>query len=165
MNMHLVDEFVKIVLMSLTKIYKGLHGLVWISGNVLALCLFHHGDHVIYESGKVGNAAIDIGGLVNADEGFVEDCEKVAEKLQGNRLRLGENITWAMEEKDLAHLLDDAHHHYLVPLSSVHLKQLLQVGEQLCSLSHFRINLLSQLIAHFTSLGQHTFSTALFQAT
>ena len=141
MNMYLVDELVEVVLMSLTKIYEGLHGLIGISGNILALSLFYHGDHVIYEGRKVGNAAIDVGGLVHADEWFVEDCEKVAEKLQGNRLNLCENPNRMVDEENVAHLLDNAHHHCLVSLSSVHLKQLLQMGKKLCSLFHFRIDL------------------------
>ena len=79
MDVYFVYEFVEIVFVSRAKIDEGLNRLIWVCGDVLSLSFFDNNDHVVYEGGKVRYTAIDIGGLVYSDKGFVENCEKVTE--------------------------------------------------------------------------------------
>ena len=67
---------------------EGLHGLVRVSGDILALRSIYDGDGVVGEGGEVGDAAVDVGGFVDADKGFVEDREEVAEELEGDGLQI-----------------------------------------------------------------------------
>lgn len=82
MDVHLVDEFVEVVFVPLTEVDERLDGLVGVGGYVLPLGFFDHGEHVICEHREVGDAIVDVGGFVDADQGFVEDAEEVAEKLK-----------------------------------------------------------------------------------
>lgn len=82
----LVDEFVEAVLVAGAEVDEGLDSLVGVCGNVLALRALDNSDGVIGELGEVGYAAVNVCRLVDTDEGFVEDCEQVAEELEGDGL-------------------------------------------------------------------------------
>jgi len=81
MHMHLVHKLVEIVLMSCAQVDKGLHGLIWVCGDVLALSGSYYGNGVVGKGSEVGNGGIDICGLVDANKRFVEDGEEVAEEM------------------------------------------------------------------------------------
>ena len=83
MDVDFVDEFVEVVLVAGAEVDKGLNGLVRVGGDVLALEGGEDGESVVCEGGKIGDRVVDVGGLVDADEGFIEDCEEVAEEVQG----------------------------------------------------------------------------------
>ena len=123
MGMNFVNKFVEVLLVAATKINEGLDSLIRVCRNVLALGGGEDGEHIVKEGGEIGNGVVDVGGFVHPDQGLVEDCKKVAEEMQGD---------W---------LLDNAKHHSLIPLSSVHLQKLFELGEKLCALLHFIINL------------------------
>lgn len=147
MDVHFVDEFVEIILMASTKIDEGLDCLVWIGGDVLTLSGSKDGEHVVGEGSKVGDGAVNIGRFVDADERFVEDGEEVAEEVKGDGF------------------FDHGEHLGFVALSSVHLQELFEVGEELGALLHLLVGLwmISSLFGHLH--GLLTLSTALFQAT
>lgn len=84
MDVHFVYEFVEIVLMASTKINEGLNCLIWIRRDVLTLSRGEDREHVVGEGSEVGDGAVDIGGFVDANEGFVEDGEEVAEEMEGD---------------------------------------------------------------------------------
>jgi hypothetical protein len=79
--MHLVDELVEVVLVTGAQVNEGLYGLVGVCGHILALAGFDDFDGVVDEESEVGNGVVDVCGFINANEGFVEDCEEVAEEL------------------------------------------------------------------------------------
>ena len=83
MDMNFMDEFVEVVLVAGAEVDKGLNGLVRVCGDVLALEGGENGEGVVCEGGKVRDGVVDVSGLVDADEGFVENCEEVAEEVQG----------------------------------------------------------------------------------
>ena len=87
-----VDEFVEVVLMAGAEVDEGLDRLVWVCGDVLALHLVKDAKHIVDEGGEVGDAVVDIGGFVDADEWFVEYCEEVAEKLECHGLKRNELV-------------------------------------------------------------------------
>ena len=70
-----MNEFVEIILMASAEIDERLDCLVWIGGDVLTLRGGKDGEHVIGEGSEIGNGVVDVGGFVDADEGFVEDGE------------------------------------------------------------------------------------------
>jgi hypothetical protein len=78
-----MDELVEVVLVAGAQIDEGLDCLVGIGRDVLTLGCFDGADCVIGEVGEVSYAVIDVCGFVDADEGFVEDLEEVAEEFQG----------------------------------------------------------------------------------
>jgi len=80
--MHFVNKLVKVVLVPSTKIDESLNGLIRVCGNILSLTGFDDADRVVDKESEVGDAIINIGGLVDAHERFVEDSEEVAEKLE-----------------------------------------------------------------------------------
>ena len=82
MDVDLVDEFVEVVFVAGAKVDEGLDGLVRVGGDVLALGALDGDEHVVGEGGEVGHAVVDVGGFVDAHEGFVEDGEEVAEELE-----------------------------------------------------------------------------------
>ncbi len=106
MGMDLMYKFVEIILVAATKVNEGLNSLVWVGGNVLALSSRKNRKHIIKEGGKIGDRVVDIGRFVNPDEGLIEDRKEVAKEVKGNGF------------------FDDARHHSLVPLSSVHFQDL-----------------------------------------
>lgn len=110
-NVDLVDKFVEIVLVAGAEIDEGLHRLVRVGGDVLALGEVEDTEHVIGKGGEVGDGVVDVCGFVDADEGLVEDGEEVAEELQGDGF------------------FDDGEHHRLIPLAGVHFEELFEVGE------------------------------------
>ena len=85
MDVDFVDKLVEVVLVAGAEIDKGLNGLVRVGRDVLALEGGEDGEGVVCEGGKVGDGVVDVGGFINADEGLVEDCEEVAEEVQGYR--------------------------------------------------------------------------------
>lgn len=82
-----MNELVQIVFMASAEIDERLDGLIGVSAEILSLCGFDGSDGVGYEDGEVGDAAVDIGGFVDADERLVENLEKVAEEFESRRLR------------------------------------------------------------------------------
>lgn len=142
-----VNELVKIILMASAEIDEGLDCLVWIRRDVLTLSGSEDGEHIIGEGSEVGDGTIDIGGFVDADQGLVEDGEEVTEEVEGDGL------------------FDHGEHLGFVALPSVHLKELLEVGEKLGALLHLLVDLwmVSPFFGDFH--GPLTLSTALFQAT
>lgn len=123
MDVHFVYEFVEIILMARTKINEGLNRLVWVRRDVLTLSGGEDGEHVVGEGSEVGDGAVDIGGFVDADEGFVEDGEEVAEEVEGNGF------------------FNHGEHLGFVALSSVHLEELFEVGKELGALLHLLVDL------------------------
>ena len=103
--MDLVDEFVEIMFMASAEIDEGLDCLIGVSGDVLSLGSFDDCEHVVGEGGEVGDAAVDVGGFVDADEGFVKDGEEVAEELEGYGLGgmsvKGLDDRWCWQNADL----------------------------------------------------------------
>lgn len=128
MDVDFVDEFVEAVFVARAEVDEGLDGLVGVGRDVLPLVLFDYGDGVVGEAGEVGDAVVDVGGLVDSDEGLVEDGEEVAEELQCDGL------------------FDDAEHHGLVPLPGVQLQELFHVREQLRALLHLQIDVFDSVV-------------------
>ena len=85
MDMNFVDKFVEVVLVAGAEVDKGLNGLIRVGGDVLALEGGEDGEGVVCEGGEVGDGVVDVGGFVDADEGFVEDGEEVAEEVKSYR--------------------------------------------------------------------------------
>jgi len=77
--MYFVDELVEIMLVPGAEVDEGLNGLIRVGGDILALSFVDDGEHVVGELGEVGNTVIYVGGFIDADKGFVEDGEEVAE--------------------------------------------------------------------------------------
>ena len=77
--MDLVDEFVEIVLVTTAEVDECLDRLVGIGGHVLPLSHGQHGEHVVGKDGEVGDAVVDIGRFINADQRFIENGEEIAE--------------------------------------------------------------------------------------
>lgn len=90
-----VDELVEVVFVAGAEINKGLDRLVRVGGDVLALGALDGDEHVVGEGGEVGDAVVDVGGFVDAHEGFVEDGEEVAEELEGYRLERVSDWVWS----------------------------------------------------------------------
>lgn len=111
-DVDLVDEFVEVVLVAGAEVDEGLDGLVRVGGDVLALGLGEDGEHVVGEGGEVADAAVDVGGFVDAHEGLVEDGEEVAEELEGDGF------------------FDEGEHACFVTLAGVHFEELLEVCEE-----------------------------------
>ena len=86
MDVDFVDKFIEVVLVAGAEVDEGLNGLVRVGGDVLALEGSEDGEGVVCEGGEVGDGVVDVGRFVDADEGFIEDCEEVAEEVQGYRL-------------------------------------------------------------------------------
>ena len=147
MDVYFVNEFVEVILMASAEIDEGLDGLVWIGGDVLTLSGSEDRERVVGEGSEVGDGVVDIGGFVDADKGFVEDGEKVAEELEGDGL------------------FDHGEHLGFVALPSIHLEELFEVGEELGALLHLLVDLwmVSSVFGHLD--GLLTLSTALVQAT
>jgi len=80
-DVHLVDEFVQVVLVPCAQVDEGLHCLVRVGGEILALGRFDRSDCVTDEHGEVGDAAVYVGRLVHAHKRLVEDLEEVTEEL------------------------------------------------------------------------------------
>ena len=80
-DVHLMDEFIEVVLVAGAEVDEGLDGLVGVGGDVLALGGVKDGEGVVSKGGEVGDAGVNVGGFVDADEGLVEDCEEVAEEM------------------------------------------------------------------------------------
>ena len=83
MDVDFVDKFVEVVLVAGAEVDKGLNGLVRVGGDVLALEGGEDGEGVVCEGSEVGDGVVDVGGFVDADQGFIKDCEEVAEEVQG----------------------------------------------------------------------------------
>ena len=81
-----VNEFVEVIFVAGAEVDEGLDRLVRVGGDVLALGALDGVEHVVGEGGEVGDAIVDVGGFIDAYEGFVEDGEEVAEELEGYRL-------------------------------------------------------------------------------
>ena len=111
-DVDLVDEFVEVVLVARAEVDEGLHRLVRVGGDVLALRLGQHGEHVVGEGGEVADAAVDVGRFVDAHEGLVEDGEEVAEELERDGL------------------FDEREHACFVTLAGIHFEELLEVCEE-----------------------------------
>lgn len=82
-DVNFVDEFVQVVFVAGAEVNEGLDCLVWVGGDVLALGGFYHFYGVVGELGEVGYGTVDVCGFVDANEGFVEDLEEVAEEFEG----------------------------------------------------------------------------------
>lgn len=101
-----VDEFIEVVFVAGAEVDERLDRLVGIGGDVLALGALDGDEHVVGEGGKVGDAVVDVGGFVDADEGFVEDGEEVSEELEGYGLKRVSRWIWSdIAEGDGAFLL------------------------------------------------------------
>lgn len=81
-DMNLMHKLIEILLMPRTEVDKRLYGLIGVGRYILALSSLHNRKHIIGENGKIGNTTVDIGRFVYSDQWFVEDGEKVSEKLQ-----------------------------------------------------------------------------------
>lgn len=46
------------------------------------LCLFDNLNHIVHKDSKVGDGVVDVCGFVDANKGFIENKEKVFEKLE-----------------------------------------------------------------------------------
>ena len=123
MDVDFVNKFVEVILMTSAEIDKGLDCLVWIGGDVLTLSRGKNGEHVVGEGSEVGNGVVDVGGFVDADEGFVENGEEVTEKVEGDGF------------------FNHGEHLGFVALSSVHLQELFKIGEKLGALLHLLVDL------------------------
>lgn len=124
MEMDLVNESVEVFLMACAKINEGLDCLIGVGGDVLALGALEHAEHVVGEGGEVSDTVVDVGGFVDADKRFVEDCEEVAEELKRHGLSDGKFWMWVSEHRveqrgTAAYLLNDTEHHCLVSLSGI----------------------------------------------
>lgn len=82
-DMHFVHEFVEIVFVAGAEVDEGLDGLVWVGGDVLMLRSLDDVEHVIGKGGEVGDAVVNVGGFVHADERLIKYGKKVAEELEG----------------------------------------------------------------------------------
>ena len=89
-DVHFVHEFVEVVFVAGAEVDEGLDGLVRVRGDILPLGALDGAEHVVGEGGEVGHAAVDVGGFVDAHEGFVEDGEEVAEELERYGLGRGQ---------------------------------------------------------------------------
>ena len=118
-----MDEFVKIVLMASAKINERLDSLIRVGRNVLALSGTKDGEHVVGEGSEVCNGVVDIGGFVDAYEGFIEDGEEVTKEAKGDGF------------------FDHRKHLGFIALPSVHLQKLLKVCEELGALLHLFVDL------------------------
>lgn len=117
-HVNFVNEFVEVIFVAGTEVDEGLDGLIWVGGDVLALGGFDDFYGVVGELGEVGDGAIDVCGFVDADEGFVEDLEEVAEEFEG--CWLGELLAVELLGLvNLTYLFDDFQHHGLISLSEV----------------------------------------------
>lgn len=87
MDMDFVYELVEVVFMSRAEVDERLNCLVGVGRDFLTLAGFNRLDRIIDEQGEVGDAVVNICGLVNADKGFVEDGKEVAEELESGWLR------------------------------------------------------------------------------
>ena len=112
MDMDFMDEFVEVILVAGAEVDEGLDGLVGVGGDVLALGGLEHAEHVVCEVGEVGDGGVDVGGLVDAHEGLVEDGEEVAEEVQSDGF------------------FDDGEHHCFVTLAGIHFEEGFKVGEE-----------------------------------
>ena len=122
-DMDLVDELVEIVLVSCAQVDERLDGLIGVGGDVLALGGGEDGEHVVGKEGEIGHGAVDIGGLVDADEGLVEDGEEVAEEVERDGL------------------LDHGEHLRFVPLAGIHFEELFEMCEELSPGLHLVVDL------------------------
>ncbi len=118
-----MDEFIEIVLVASAEVDEGLDGLIGVGRNVLALGGGEDGEGVVGEGGEVGDGVIDVGRFVDADEGFVEDGEEVAEEVEGYGF------------------FDYGHHLGFVALAGVHSQELFEVGEELGAGFHLIVDL------------------------
>lgn len=148
-DVNLVDELVEVVLVAGAEVDKGLDCLVRVRRDVLALGGCEDGEGVVCEGGEVGDGIVYIGGFVDADEGFVEDGEEVAEEVEGYGF------------------FYDGLHLGFVSLTGVHFEELFEVSEEFGALLHFVVNLflLVQIPNGRVAFLGFTFSTALFHAT
>lgn len=94
MDVNFVDEFIEVVFMAGAEVDEGLDCLVRVGGDVLALGALDGDEHVVGEGGKVRDAVVDVGGFVDAHEGFVENGKEVAEELEGYRLEMVSSWVW-----------------------------------------------------------------------
>ncbi len=78
-GMYFVDEFVQIIFVPGAEINESLHRLVGICRDVLTLSALYDSNSVVCEESEVGDAVVDVGGLVDSNEWFVEDGKEVAE--------------------------------------------------------------------------------------
>lgn len=85
-DVHLVDEFIEVVLVTCTEINEGLNRLIGIGGHVLTLAGVDYFDGIVDEKSEVSNGVVHVCGFVNADKRFVEDGEEVSEQLERRRL-------------------------------------------------------------------------------
>src|SRR2546421_10754995 len=108
--MHLVNEFVEVILVPGTEIDEALHRLVWVSRDVLTLSLLDNGDGIVGEGREIRDTAVHVGGFVNADKRFVKDSEEVTEKLERGRF------------------LDHGGHHGFIALACQELQKLFEVS-------------------------------------
>ena len=74
-NVYFVHEFVEVVLVPCAEVDERLNGLIGIGGDILTLGFFDNDEHIVCKVREVRDAVVDIGGLVHADERFVEDGE------------------------------------------------------------------------------------------
>lgn len=88
MGVDFMNKFIKIVLVATAKIDEGLHGLIRIGRNVLPLRSVEDCEGIVGEESKVGDAAVNVGGFVHADEGLIKDGKEIAKELQRHRLKL-----------------------------------------------------------------------------
>ena len=81
-----MNELVEFLLVPRAQVDERLHCLVGVGRSVLPLSLLDDGNRVVCKRGKVGDAVVDVGRLVNPDERLVEDGEQVTEQLQRDGL-------------------------------------------------------------------------------
>ena len=130
MNMHLVHKLVEVVFVACTQVYERLHSLVRICRHVLSLAMLNDSDSIVGKHREIGDGIIDIGGLVDTNEGFVKNSEEIAEEGEGGRF------------------LDYAAHHGFIALPCIHLEKLLEGREELSALTHFFVNLGACLVSN-----------------
>ena len=129
-DVYLVHEFVKVVLVACTDVDECLDGLIGICRHILPLALLNDADCVVGKGGEIGDGVVYICGFVYADERLIENGEKITEERQCGRF------------------LNDALHHSFVTLASVQLEQLLERRKELDTLTHFFVNLRTCLVSN-----------------
>lgn len=110
-QVHLVNELIEIILVASTEINERLDRDVRISAEVLALSTFDDDDGIVNECSEVGDTVVYVRRFVDANEGFVEDGEEVA------------------EERDCDWFFNNLKHLALVALTNEHFEKLFEPGE------------------------------------
>lgn len=116
MLVYFMYKFVEVVLVAGAEINKCLNSLIRVCRDFLSLACFNRLYSVISEQCKISNTVVNVGRLVDANQGFVKDGEQVPEQLQCCWLesisRYSHNVLFRT-----AYLFNNLKHHELISLS------------------------------------------------